>query len=273
MVKLRDGKRTEPNTLASGDATQKRKAPTAGGRDGSSSQPAVEAKKPRLETSHETSTGASKTLNSCGRTRTPPPAGEPQQQPRTPGRIGPIQESCQCEPDIKPFRGEKGHKVRKSAFEKDQEYKDFIRRHEGHPFHDLYVCYDKGPNGSPTYDKAGFELDYKKVAHWMKPVSPQSLISERYNKYIDKMVEEGKRKLDIFFGDKRDSRSEKFEGVAQDRVSKDLQIPYHKVGLAEFEEWERRGFPKANLDEVASSTTQADRDRLLRMATGSSLRK
>ena len=31
-------------------------------------------------------------------------------------------------------------------------------------FHDLYVCYEKGPKGSPTFDEAGFQLDYEKAA-------------------------------------------------------------------------------------------------------------
>jgi hypothetical protein len=32
-----------------------------------------------------------------------------------------------------------------------------------HTFYDLYRCHKKGPDGSPTYDSAGFQLDYKKV--------------------------------------------------------------------------------------------------------------
>ncbi len=41
-------------------------------------------------------------------------------------------------------------------------------------FHDLNQCQKKGPNGSPTYDDAGFELDWRKVNDRMKP--------QRYNK-------------------------------------------------------------------------------------------
>ncbi len=42
----------------------------------------------------------------------------------------------------------------------------------GHPSeacHSISDCFHKGPNGSPTYDKSGLELDYEKVANWMKP--------------------------------------------------------------------------------------------------------
>ena len=33
----------------------------------------------------------------------------------------------------------------------------------------MHICYKKGPRGSPTYDGAGFQLDYDEVADWMKP--------------------------------------------------------------------------------------------------------
>lgn len=42
-------------------------------------------------------------------------------------------------PDIKPFKGEPGHKVRKTAHEKNEEYKQHIRDNEGHTFHQIYI--------------------------------------------------------------------------------------------------------------------------------------
>lgn len=36
-------------------------------------------------------------------------------------------------------------------------------------FHDIARCYKKGRNGSPTYEDAGFQLDYNKVCDWKKP--------------------------------------------------------------------------------------------------------
>lgn len=38
-------------------------------------------------------------------------------------------------------------------------------------FHDLDRCNQKGREGSPTYDSAGFQLDFNKVENWMKPTS------------------------------------------------------------------------------------------------------
>lgn len=56
---------------------------------------------------------------------------------RTPGRDGPIKEERHdCEPDIKPFKGEKGHKVRKTHWEKEEEYRQFAFENEGHTFHE-----------------------------------------------------------------------------------------------------------------------------------------
>ena len=82
---------------------------------------------------------------------TPPKSKNPailERNLNTPGRLGPIREyDPNYKPDIKPFKGPKG---------KEDENRQFGLENEGHAFHELYVCYSKGPNGSPTYDKAGF---------------------------------------------------------------------------------------------------------------------
>ncbi len=56
---------------------------------------------------------------------------------RTPGRVGPIKEvKFNVSPDIKPFKGPPGKKVRKTAWEKNEEYKQFARENEDHVFHE-----------------------------------------------------------------------------------------------------------------------------------------
>lgn len=63
----------------------------------------------------------------------------------TPGRDGPIKEERRsASPDIKPFKGPPGKKVRKTAHEKNEEYKQFIRENEGHMFHE-YDSYTSQP--------------------------------------------------------------------------------------------------------------------------------
>lgn len=61
----------------------------------------------------------------------------------TPGRDGPIKPggNFDCKLDIAPFKGPPGKKVRKTAREKDEEYRKFGRENEGHCFHEL-VCFD-----------------------------------------------------------------------------------------------------------------------------------
>ncbi|QDS74932.1 hypothetical protein FKW77_004360 [Venturia effusa] len=63
----------------------------------------------------------------------------------------------------------------KSAYVKDLEFKRQVWADPNDHFHSLYVCFAKGPKGSPTYDDNGFELDYQKVAEWMKPTSVASI--------------------------------------------------------------------------------------------------
>lgn len=63
---------------------------------------------------------------------TPPPAeskalAEAKQNEKTPGRVGPIKRtSFSASPDIKPFKGPPGKKVRKTWYEKEEEYTQFI---------------------------------------------------------------------------------------------------------------------------------------------------
>lgn len=68
---------------------------------------------------------------------TPPPADSTREpSANTPGRVGPIRRtSFSVEPDIKPFKGPPGKKVRKTYQEKQDEYAQFALENEGHCFH------------------------------------------------------------------------------------------------------------------------------------------
>ncbi|THV63444.1 hypothetical protein D6D27_10614, partial [Aureobasidium pullulans] len=46
--------------------------------------------------------------------------------------------------------------------QKDELFVEQTRLDPRAAFHDLHKCLDKGPNGSPTADNAGFQLDYEK---------------------------------------------------------------------------------------------------------------
>jgi hypothetical protein len=58
---------------------------------------------------------------------------------------------------------------RLNNFQKDELFIEETRLNPLESFHNLYRFYDKGREGSPSYDSAGFQLDYNKVAAWMEP--------------------------------------------------------------------------------------------------------
>lgn len=139
----------------------------------------------------------------------------------------------------------------------------------------LYVCFDKGPNGSPTYDKAGFELDYNKVANWMrpKPYNKNSMV-RGMEKTIEKRIREEKRMAEIFFekGEAPIDSSYRFADYWKDRVSKDLNVPWHKIGVEHFEQWEKSGFKKARKGEY-ENFSEPEKERMRRLHEGCTLRK
>lgn len=126
-----------------------------------------------------------------------------------------------------------------NAFQKNALLDTHIRTDPAMMFHDLYRCIDKGPNGSPTYDAAGFQLDYQKVADSfpstgrtkraavqgmnMPVASMQSLRETIAETFFDD-TEENKKKFLISFGP---------IDLVKDTISKDLGIPWHKIGREE----------------------------------------
>ncbi|KAF9774557.1 hypothetical protein IL306_007421 [Fusarium sp. DS 682] len=145
-------------------------------------------------------------------------------------------------------------------------------------FYHLYRCHHKGPDGSPTYDSAGFQLDYKKVAKWMKPAAynKKSMVNGMA-RHVKRVEEETKKIYDIFFIDGKGPEGEK--GSTQvmdqikDQVSKDLGVPWHQIDSKRLKEWEDKGFEKVNADQWWYRPNQVERDRFLKMLGGASLRK
>lgn len=169
-------------------------------------------------------------------------------------------------------------KGRLNAMQKDALYKEKARKDPAATFHDLYVCYDKGPNGSPTYDNAGFRLDYDKVVDWFKPVQYNK---SRMIKGMDRALARGES-LDqhitkVFFEDPGAAK-EKIKGLSslvmslvKDTISKDLGIPHHKIDHAEIDMWEQKGFKKHKVENWMTYSEE-DKKRELKMLGGASLR-
>ena len=59
----------------------------------------------------------------------------------------------------------------------------------------------------------------------------------------------------------------------EDRVSGYLNIPFHEVGVEEFEEWQRRGFIVKPGELEMENLSKAEWNRLMTLATGSAFHK
>lgn len=169
-------------------------------------------------------------------------------------------------------------KGRLNAMQKDALFGQKTRTDPTESFHDLYKCRDKGRNGSPTYDSAGFRLDYDKVMNWFEP--------RAYNKkaMVNGMEEAFARAqsleehmMQAFFEKDARTREEKarqspvVEGLVMDTISKDLGVPRHKIGHAEIDMWEQRGFQKHKVEDWLTFSNE-DQKRHFKMLQGERMR-
>ncbi|KAK7746808.1 hypothetical protein SLS53_001996 [Cytospora paraplurivora] len=168
---------------------------------------------------------------------------------------------------------------RLNALQKDQWFKQRTREDPTKTFHDLYRCFDKGPEGSPTYDSAGFQLDYQKVANWCKPkpYDKQAMINGM-EKRVARTQSLEERIAEAFFEDLDEARNKILKGntlpinLARDTISKDLEIPWHKIGHEEVDLWEEKGFSKHKVEDWLTYSDE-DKKRYMKMLRGASLRK
>lgn len=143
-------------------------------------------------------------------------------------------------------------------------------------FHDIYVCYNKGPNGSPTYDEAGFELDWNKVADWQKPKPySKSRMVNGMERHLEKQAREDKEMCQIFFqdGESHSDPTMSMMDILKDHVSKDIGIPWHQIGPKELKKWEGQGFEKKDYKEWWHEPNEEEKKRLSKMHGGCVLRK
>lgn len=97
------------------------------------------------------------------------------------------------------------------------------------------------------------------------------------NKAVEERSRQEARMREIFF-EKGEAPEDKAslpncaKDAWMDRVSKDLNIPWHKVGVKEFEIWEKKGFKKARKGEY-QEFSKKEQSRFTRLLSGASLRK
>ena len=150
MVSLRNGKALQPQNSQSkvkvNAGTDAKAEPTKEQQE-EAQKSASNSSKKRKATEQEVETEIEPEDESDKRPSTPPPAAglpseladEPNYE-KTPGRDGPIKkEDFTVNPDIKPFKGPKGKKVRKTYEEKEEENTQFALDNENYIFHEYVL--------------------------------------------------------------------------------------------------------------------------------------
>ena len=112
-------------------------------------------------------------------------------------------------------------------------------------------------------------------------MKPQAYSKKSAVNGMERALERGRRERklmgEIFFEEGAAPAEDDFDASRavdywKDRVSKDLGVPWHRVGVEQFEEWARRGFKKAKRGEYVSFSAE-EKERMGRLHQGSSLRK
>lgn len=130
----------------------------------------------------------------------------------------------------------------------------------------------RGLIGSPIYDTQGFELDYEKVSKGMILPSKRTRSSKAYMKMVEQNAAEHRLIKEIIGLPEREVSAAALM-AAQDRVARDLDVPYHRVGLEHYKSWKALGFSVDPQTFKPENISEPENERILRLATGSAFRK
>jgi hypothetical protein len=137
-------------------------------------------------------------------------------------------------------------------------------------------CYEtilkRGPNGPPVYDVQGFELDYAKVLKARRPISKSSRGRPAYMKMLERESAE-RSEIEKIVGLSDSDFRATVRNAVQDRVAKDLGVPWHKVGVEQYREWKRLGFKIDPEEFKTEKISEEEKERLLELSIGSAFRK
>jgi hypothetical protein len=148
--------------------------------------------------------------------------------------------------------------------------------------HDLYKCLAKGRSASPTYDAAGFELDYDKVNAAINGVFDSEEEEEKHERYYEEMLDDDEREEKELFKTflidpdkpyKGKVNPMEVENYIKDHVSKDLGVPWHQIDSQRIKDWRGKGFERVKFDTWWKTPTEEEDKRMLKMITGSDFRK
>lgn len=145
-------------------------------------------------------------------------------------------------------------------------------------FHDSNICLKKGPSGSPTYDSAGFLLDWRKVDDSCNPKRSytKSSVVNGMERAIDKAQKEEKQIFQTFFVDGKPPKAKidhQVKNYVKDQISKDIGVPWHQIGSSEARKWAEQGFEKVIADDWWREPNKEEDRRMMKMMTGARHRK
>lgn len=131
-------------------------------------------------------------------------------------------------------------------------------------------CLAGGPKGPKVYDDLGFELSYEACAGISRGWTRRPRGKSYYDMEDERDLERA-RKREIM-GTRREHVSALTYMAWDDRVARELGIPYHKVEMKHFEELASRGFVGKEGEFEAVNMSEEERERLSRLCTGAAFR-
>lgn len=168
-------------------------------------------------------------------------------------------------------------KGRLNALQKDELYGQEALADPLKTFHFLHVCYAKGRDGLPTCDEAGFQLDFDKVANWMRPESySKSKVMNRMDRALEKGATEDEQICEAFFVDGKaphdPNHTHMILYIVKDLISKDIGVPWHQIGPSEARKWRETHEPVIGA-KWWKPPNEVEKKRLYKMLGGAALRK
>ncbi|KAF2430001.1 hypothetical protein EJ08DRAFT_650007 [Tothia fuscella] len=142
---------------------------------------------------------------------------------------------------------------------------------------DFHVNFDRerqvlrgGPNGPPVYDDWGYELSYDKLNG--SGTTNKQTILRRQEKSFERLWAKEEQITRIMFGVAKQTGTMDHSAMNW-QVAKDLEIPWHKVEVCDYEAWKDLGFRAKEEDFVHGKVNKEMQKEIDRQMLGSAFRK
>lgn len=81
------------------------------------------------------------------------------------------------------------------------------------------------------------------------------------------------REIEQIIGLPKNGLVDTMRSAVQDRVGRDLNVPWHKVQIPQYRQWKEAGFKADPEESKLVNISEEERERLLELSIGSALRK